>query len=66
MSDRGFTHPNFGNQVDIEQQGRQVRLTFTAGTVAQAESLAEHLLAQLEGGALNLTLMGKPKSVIER
>jgi hypothetical protein len=65
MSDRGFTHPNFGKEVRIEQFGREVRLTFVAGTVPQADDLAETLLRQLKAGALNLTLMGKPTRVEE-
>jgi hypothetical protein len=63
MKDRGFTNPNFGNEVRIEQFGCEVRLTFVAGTVPQADDMVENLLKQLKAGALNLTLMGKPTKV---
>lgn len=65
MTDRGFTHPNFGKQVRVEVWGKEVRLVFTAGTLDQANDFAEHLVAQLTTGAINLTLMGKPTSVEE-
>lgn len=65
MTDRGFTHPNFGKDVRVEVWGRECRLIFVAGTTDQAENFAEYLVHQLKGGALNLTLMGKPTSVIE-
>ena len=65
MTDRGFTHPNFGKEARIEQYGREVHLIFVAGTDAQADSLVETLLAQLKAGALNLTMMGKATSVKE-
>lgn len=63
MSASGFTHPNFGNEVRVEQYGREVRLIFKAGTEAQADSLCESILSQLKAGAINITLMGKPTSV---
>lgn len=63
MSARGFTHPNFGNEVRVEQYGREVRLIFEAGTEAQADSLCESILAQLKAGAINITMMGKPTAV---
>lgn len=65
MTDRGFTHPNFGNQARVEMHGKEVRLIFVAGSLAQAEDLAETIVAQLKQGALNITLMGKPTSVEE-
>ena len=60
MTDRQFSHPNFGNETRVEWSGREVRLTFVAGTTAQAEDLALSILDQLKQGALNITLMGKP------
>ena len=63
MSDRAFTHPNFGKEVRVEQQGREVRLIFMAASVPAAENLVDAILTQLKGGALNLTLMGKPTSI---
>jgi hypothetical protein len=63
LSARGFTHPHFGHEVRIEQFGREVRLTFTAGTEAQADSLFDTIGRQLEAGALNLTMMGKATSI---
>lgn len=65
MSAQGFTHPNFGKEVRIEQYGREVHLIFKADTDRQADSLVETILAQLKNGAINLTMMGKPTSVTE-
>lgn len=65
MIDRGFTHPNFGREARVEVYGREVRLTFVAGTPAQADSLAETIVSQMKAGALNITLMGKPTSIVE-
>lgn len=65
MSDRPFSHPNFGKEVRIEQNGREVSLIFVAGTMYQADKLVQELLRQLKSGALNMTLMGKPTSVTE-
>lgn len=65
MSDRPFTHPNFGKEVRIEQYGREVRLIFVAGTKQQSDSMCEDLLRQLQDGAVNITLMGKPSGVTE-
>jgi hypothetical protein len=60
------THPDFGRQVSVQQNGNEVRLTFVAETEAQAVSLTEHLIAQLEGGHLVITLAGRvEKTVIE-
>ena len=63
MSDRGFTHPNFGREARVEQYGREVHLIFVAGTAAQADSLAESIVSQLQAGAINITMMGKPTAV---
>ena len=65
MTDRGFTHPNFGTQARVEQHGNEVRVIFVASTRAQATSLCDHVLEQMKAGALNITLMGKPTSVEE-
>ncbi len=65
MTDRGFTNPNVGREVRIEQYGREVHLIFVADNQAKSDALMDSLLEQLKGGALNLTLMGKPTSVIE-
>ena len=65
MSDRGFTHPNFGRELRVEVYGREVRLTFFAETKAQANSLAQSIVAQSKQGAFNITLMGKPTSMVE-
>ena len=65
MTDRGFTHPNFGKQVRIEQYGKEVHLIFVAGTQAQSDSMCDTLLTQLKAGALNITLMGTPTSIEE-
>lgn len=65
MTDRGFTHPNFGKAARVEVWGNEVRLIFEANTAAQAEDMAETIVTQLKAGALNLTLMGKPTPVVE-
>lgn len=44
MTDRPFTHPNFGREVRIEQFGREVHLIFVAGSDRQADSLVDTLL----------------------
>ena len=65
MSDRAFSHPNFGKEVRIEQFGKEVHLIFVAATRAQSDSMCDELLRQLKSGALNLTLMGAPTSIEE-
>jgi hypothetical protein len=60
---RPFSHPNLGNEVRVEQIGKEVSLTFVCGTFESANGLADDLLRQLKEGALNITLMGKPTSV---
>lgn len=64
-ADRCFTHPNIGSAVRVEVWGSEVRLTFVCASVAKANDVCESMLAQLENGALNITLMGKPTSVVE-
>jgi hypothetical protein len=61
----GFTHPNFGKQVRIEQFGKEVHLIFVADTREQSDSMCDELLRQLRSGVLNFTLMGKPTSIQE-
>ena len=63
MSGQEFTHPNFGKEVRIEVYGKEVRLIFVASNEAKAEGLADYLLTQLQTGAINLTLMGKPTKI---
>ena len=65
MTDRGFSHPNFGKTARIEVWGKEVRLIFVAGTEAVANDFADHCLKQMKNGAINITLMGKPTSVVE-
>jgi hypothetical protein len=64
-TDRQFTHPNFGNEARVELNGCEVRLVFIATNRATAESLALTLLEQLQAGAVNITMMGIPTSVVE-
>jgi hypothetical protein len=61
----GFSHPNFGKEVRIDQKGKEVHLVFIASTRKQADDIVAHLLDQLKNGALNITLMGKPTSITE-
>jgi hypothetical protein len=63
--DRGFTHPNMGNEVRVEQQGKEVRLIFVTNSPEQAEDFAADILGQLKIGALNITLMGQPTGIKE-
>lgn len=65
MMAREFTHPNFGKEARLEVSGCEVRLIFVASTAEQANDLAETILEQLEAGAINITMMGKPTSVVE-
>jgi len=65
MTDRQFTHPNFGNQARVEVWGKEVRLIFVASNPTKAEDMAEYLVDQLKSGSLNITVMGKPTSVVE-
>ena len=64
-TDRAFTHPNFGNEARVELNGCEVRLIFVAGNRVKAESLALSLLEQLQAGAVNITMMGKPTAIVE-
>jgi hypothetical protein len=63
MSDRTFSHPNFGTEIRIEQYGTEVHLIFVGRTLAQSDSMSREFLRQLKKGALNLTLMGTPTSI---
>lgn len=65
MSDRPFSHPNFGKEIRVEQYGKEVHLVFVAATQIQSDSCVQELLKQLKTGALNITLMGKPTTVTE-
>jgi len=65
MTDRGFTHPNFGREARIEQYGKEVHLVFVASTHEQADSMCDLLITQLKDGALNITLLGKPTKIVE-
>ncbi len=65
MSAKAFSNPNFGKEVRIEQSGNEVHLIFVAGSRAQSDSMCDDLLRQLKGGAVNITLMGKPTSIQE-
>jgi hypothetical protein len=63
--DRAFTNPRVGRDIRIEQYGREVRLIFVAGTQEKANELVESIVAQLKEGALTITVMGKPTSIVE-
>ena len=65
MSARGFTNPDFGKEVRVEQYGREVHLIFVASSPAKADALVENILGQLKAGAINITMMGQPTSVTE-
>jgi hypothetical protein len=64
-TDRVFTNPNYGNEVRVEVMGNEVAVVFVAETNAKANALAENILAQLQTGVFNVTLMGKPTKVTE-
>jgi len=59
------THPSFGRTVRLEQHGCEVHIILVANTVAQAASACDHILAQLEAGEFQITIRGKPTSIIE-
>lgn len=63
MSARGFTNPNFGSEVRVEQWGREVHLIFVGNTEAKASDLLDDILGQLKAGAINITMMGKPTKI---
>lgn len=65
MSARGFTNPDFGKQVRVEQWGREVHLIFIGDTEAKASELVDNILNQLKAGAINITMMGKPTKIEE-
>jgi len=60
-----FSHPNFGDKVEVRQKGREVSLVFIAHTYAQAGNLAQSILEQLKSGALKLTIKGEPSFIVE-
>ena len=57
------THPRFGRMVRLEQHGCEVHIILVANTVAQATSVCEHILAQLEAGEFQLAIHGKPSTI---
>jgi hypothetical protein len=63
VNDRPFTHPDFGNEVRLEQYGLEVHLVFVAKTQKQSDSAISSLLEQLKSGVLNITLMGNPTNI---
>jgi hypothetical protein len=65
MSARVFTNPDYGKEVRVEVWGNEVALVFVATSDAKAAALAENILGQLKAGAINITLMGKPTSIVE-
>jgi hypothetical protein len=65
MTDRQFTHPDFGNQARVEVWGKEVRLIFVAHNKVKANDFADYLVSQLKQGSINITMMGKPTSVTE-
>lgn len=64
MSDRSFTHPDYGKAVRVEQHGHEVHLILVVSNQDKADKLAENLVEQLESGSLNLTLIGNPPRVV--
>lgn len=65
MSARGFTNPDFGKEVRVEQWGREVHLIFVGATEAKATAVVENILTQLKAGAINITMMGQPTKITE-
>jgi len=59
-----ISHPNFGNEVRIEQYGKDVHLVFVAKTRNLANDLCDELLRQLQKGEIEIKLAGKPTSII--
>ena len=65
MTDRQFTHPGIGSAARVEVWGNEVRLIFVCKSEVAAEDVAESILRQLAQGAVNITMMGKPTSIVE-
>ena len=65
MDDRQFTHANYGKAARVEVWGTEVRLIFIADTESKANDLADSILAQMKEGAVTITMMGRPTSVVE-
>lgn len=55
-------HPDYGKQVKIERDRREVRVVFVTGSVKQADALYADLSHQLKTGVLAVVLTGKPMS----
>lgn len=63
--DHQFTHPHFGKEARVELWGNEVRLVFIAADSVRATELAEYLVEQMQNGAVNITVMGKPDDIVE-
>jgi len=50
---------------DAKVVGREVRLIFVASDTRKANALADNMIEQLKAGSINITMMGKPTSVVE-
>lgn len=60
-----FSHPNFGNQVRVEQSGNEVRIILVCGDEKRAESFATRIVNDLKSGKMQLTIGGKVSKVEE-
>jgi len=65
VSDRPFSHPNFGTEARVEQHGKEIHVIFVAGSHRLADSMFNDVARQLQAGALNITMMGKPTKVMK-
>ena len=64
-TDRPFTHPNLGRQVQLITKGNRVMLVFVCESREKADSAADAIMEQLKAGMLNITLAGVPTQVKE-
>jgi len=60
------SHPRFGQEIRVEQQGNEVHLILVAHTLEQAAIACDNMVRQLEAGRLTLTIQGRPNSITEK
>lgn len=60
-----FSHPNMGSSVQVEQTGKEVKITIFCADEKRAEGFARNIVQQLKGGMLQLTIGGKVSKVEE-
>jgi hypothetical protein len=60
----GYSHPDAGSAINVDQNGTEVTITFHLSSVEKAESVAAALVAQLmDNEELRIKIAGKPSHV---